>query len=177
MKTLSKAIFILLMLFVTSSVVASEEVAPLGFIIGKTSRQQVKKSQPYFVDIGVNKFTNGHMLQAPGKHFNVTGLTQVSLIFSKDDVLEAVVMELYKSQFNAVFGYLEKKYKVVKQQIPFVGNKSAELKQGDIRIFIDAPHLGFSMSVVYTSKSFADWYTSQHNQDKAKKEKQDASQF
>ena len=59
--------------------------------------------------------------------------------------------------------------KIIKKEIPFVGNKYARYKNDNDFIELDAPHLSFSMSLLYIEKSFEDAYLKMNAEEKNNK--------
>lgn len=86
-------------------------------------------------------------------------------------------MTLPKDSFPKTLSALSGKYKLVDKQVPFVGNASAKLQQGDSLIEMNAPHLSFEMSVSYMTKSLKQAFTQQAGNERAAKEKRQADQF
>ena len=99
---------------------------------------------------GINKYNNGEMYELSGIDFD--GLQKVTVIFNTTGKLVALLATLPKNKFNYIFNSLSNKYKLVSKNIPFVGNKNVKLIDGDTEITLDAPHMGFKMSMDYISK-------------------------
>ena len=58
----------------------------------------------------------------------------------KRQILTAVVTSFPKEKLNVLLPTLKKKYKLIKENIPFVGDASAKFKDDDCTILVDAPH-------------------------------------
>lgn len=132
----------------------ARNVAPLGLEVGVVDLSAVKKAlggQTGLYYVGVNKWTGGPMLKSNGDGLDVEGVEEIVFIFGKDNRLDGVVMTVGKYRLNEVAAVLRKKYKVVRENIPFVGDAFATYRQGDSVVRIVAPHLSFSMEVQYLS--------------------------
>lgn len=64
------------------------------------------------------------------------------------------MMQMGKHRLREVTAALRKKYKVQQENIPFVGDASAIYEQGDSLVILNAPHLSFSMTVLYGTRAF-----------------------
>ncbi len=103
-------------------------------------------------DAGANKFSGGRMLQSDGDGLGIEGLSQVTFIFDRTD-------------------------KLVGSEVPFVGNASAKLKQGDSVIELNAPHMSFTMEVLYLTNGLKQAFQQQSSNERAAKEKKQADMF
>jgi hypothetical protein len=88
-------------------------------------------------------------------------LQSCRLIFDKDGKLMAVLMTFSKSgsgqhipEFNYYYKLLREKYKLVGSRIPFVGDTWAKFVDGNTEIILEAPHLSFTMTLLYAHKNF-----------------------
>lgn len=148
--------------------------APLGLEIGAATAAQVKAKlggTTSLSELGKNKFTEGVMLGGDGGGLGVDGLKQITFIFGKDDVLQAVLMTLEKD-FNRTFEMLRKKYTLVSKQIPFVGDSYARFSQGASAVVLDAPHLSFEMTLRYISSAFDQAYKARAKADDNRHERE-----
>ena len=158
---------------------AYADVSSLGFTIGKTEYNQVKKQSSGLNDIGVNKYSQGKMLKGLDKRWNIQGLQQATFIFDKKDKLTAIIMNMNKNQFDRVFGFLQTKYALVNKRVPFVGNKSALFRSNhdNVSIELTAPHMSFNMDVVYSTDRFDKAYARIKNREQQQKQQHEKSQF
>lgn len=100
-----------------------------------------------------------------------------AIIFFKDDKVKSVLLELDANKFDYFYGLLNKKYKLIQKEIPFVGDKYASFIKDDVGIALSSPHLSFKMSLMYTDKKYYDELNrEQRRQDKNKME-QDINQL
>ncbi|HCZ9272891.1 TPA: hypothetical protein O4G62_004493 [Vibrio alginolyticus] len=167
MKTL---IFVLL--FICQSVYANPTV--FGLTIGETTIEQLKSK--YSVSHqGINKYSQGDMYQIPRNQIQFEGINDVTVIFSRSNKLIAVLAELPKSKFDYLNGTLGKKYQLVNQKLPFVGNKSAAYRDGETEITLEAPHMSFQLSMNYIHSDFLKAFNTQSEKEKKKKQQQESS--
>lgn len=146
---------------------------PLGLEIGGATLTDVQAKigkATTLKDAGINKFTGGRMLESDGGGLDVDGLTAITFIFDKGDVLQGVIMTLPK-RFNPTYEMLRKKYTLVSKQIPFVGDTNARFSQGSSVILLDAPHLSFEMTLSYLSEGLLASFKSRSTSDRARHEK------
>ena len=160
------------------------EVAPLGFAIGKATRDMViegLKGKTTLTDEGTNRYSHGAMLEGPGEGLGIDNLSEILFVFNEQDKLVGVRLTFLKDPldkgFEKLLGYLSGKYSLVSKEIPFVGNKSARLKQGDVVIELIAPHLSFTLTVLYMTTGFEQAIETGLQQEAAGKKKRESSQF
>lgn len=168
------------------TVLAAEKSAPapLGFVIGEASlhavRSQLKKKTDVR-DAGINRYSQGPMLEANGEKLAVDDLKHALFIFNKDNQLVAVELTLYNvgrnGSFGRVFSHLSAKYTMVSQRMPFVGNKKARFESGETVILLDAPHMDFEMKVTYVTRDLEKRWQSQIKKDSEKRKHDMREQF
>jgi hypothetical protein len=147
--------------------------APLGMEIGVATYDQVKErigKSTALNSAGINKYTGGQMLSGNGEGLDVAGLSEITFIFDRAGVLQGVLMTLAKD-FRPTYERLRKKYKLVSQKIPFVGNSYAKFAQETSVIILDAPHLSFDMTLSYVSPSFLAAYKARSSEEDAQRER------
>jgi hypothetical protein len=119
-----------------------QNVAPLGLEVGYANLEGVKAKFAALTKLenrGINQYSRGPMLVSNGEGVGLEGLSELLLIFDKDDVLSAVVMTLPKNPTD-VFGKLAGKYQVVENRIDkFMKYGTAKLAKGDTIVEIEAP--------------------------------------
>jgi hypothetical protein len=174
---------ILAMLAVASTLCAGSALAGtpvLGFEVGVSTLDQVtdalsKKTQ--VEERGVNRYSNGPMLKTDGSSYGLEGLNSVVYIFDGQKKLMGVVMNMSKARFKPIYEVLSRKYKVLSQQRPFVGDQFARFASPDGIIELDAPHMSFEMEVSYLRGDLVQEIKEQVEAEKAAKKKNDAAQF
>lgn len=137
--------------------------APLGLELGVATTSDVQRevgSMSQLADHGINKFTGGQMLSGSGSGLDVDGLSEITFIFDQNEMLVAVLMTLPKAgnrndppngNFKKTAKALASKYKLLEKRDPFVGDAYARFGQGKSIIELEAPHLGFNMSLRYVT--------------------------
>ena len=169
-----KKLMVAILLSTSLSVLA--DPSPFGLEIGKATIEDVKAKYK-LTHTGTNKYSKGDMYTIDTSQINFDGLKDVTLIFSQDDVLLAVLTTLPKTKFESLMNGLGGKYKLVSKQIPFVGNKSAKFLDGNTEITLDSPHLSFQMSMNYINNELLKAFTKQSSLEQLQKEKHEASQL
>jgi hypothetical protein len=134
----------------TSPVWAGTQV--LGFEISVSTLEQVRSTlakQTKVLDNGINEYSRGPSLKTNGAGYGIDGLQEVFYTFDEQKKLAVVTMQLSKDRFDFVMESLKAKYKTVKEQVPFVGDRFVQFKTSDATINVDSPHLRFDMNVEY----------------------------
>jgi hypothetical protein len=148
--------------------------APLGVEIGVATYDQVKGrvgDSTELADGGLNKFTGGKTVSGNGEGLGVAGLKHLTFVFDREGVLQGVFFTMEKN-FRPTYEMLKKKYNLVSQRIPFVGDSNARFSQGQSVIILDAPHLSFEMTLSYVSRSFLASYQARSAEDKVRRERE-----
>ncbi|MBI1928181.1 hypothetical protein HYR99_28540 [Candidatus Poribacteria bacterium] len=157
------------------------QVAVLGFKIGVSTASQVKTQlakQTRIEDAGINKYTGGPQFKTDGEGYDIETLTKVFYIFDEKEKLAGVLMTMSKNRFDDIFDVLSgKKYEVIVKERPFVGNMYARFKAKGVTIEMDAPHLGFTMSVSYLRDDLYQKFNSQSAQEEQQKKEKEKSKF
>jgi len=174
-------VFVITLLSFAHHAFSAERATPFGLDIGADTLQSCKTialEKGYSLsNAGTNKYTNGPMLNADISQLNVNDVKNILLIFSQDELLEGVIFKSKKFNFENFEQYVAGKYQLLKRDVPFVGDKYAEYEAPNAVIQLDAPHLGFQMSVNYITQSLLDRFTQKSKADAAKQRKTEASQF
>lgn len=141
------------LLFLAATTVFAEP-APFGLEIGKATVADAEKM--YRIEkIRTNEDNFSGVIsgyKVAVNQVNFDGLKELKIGFNKIGVLKLVYAKLPKSQFKSLHESLSKKYKVVSQEIPFVGNSAVQYVNGSTVVLLDAPHLSFDMSMIYIPK-------------------------
>ncbi len=158
--------------FFCQSVFANPTV--FGLTIGETTVEQLQ-SKYNVSHQGINKYSQGDMYLISRSQIQFEGIGDVTVIFSRANKLIAVLTELPKSKFDYLNDTLAKKYQLINQKIPFVGNKSATYKDGETEITLDAPHMSFQLSMNYIHTDLLKAFNAQSEKEKEKKRQQESS--
>ncbi len=127
--------------------------------------------------IGMNQYSEGKMFKINVNELQFDGLEEAIAIYSKDEVLKAILLKLPKSKFDYVLKSLESKYKNINKNIPFVGDKSAKFVDESTDIIVDAPHLSFVMSLEYINQDLYKSFKKTIKQNNEEKKKKESSQL
>lgn len=164
---------LIIALFLCLSFTANADPAPFGLEIGKATVNDVKKKYKSEYT-GNNKYSHGDMYSLDINEIGIDGLQSATAIFDKRKKLVAILTKFPKLKFDYLFSTMNQKYKVSSKNIPFVGNKSANFKNGKTTIFLDAPHLSFEMTMNYVNNDF--WQTYQNMQRKEVQDQKNVEQ-
>ena len=119
----------------------------------------------------------GNMYSIPVSSIDFEGLSEVATIFSADGKLVAVLATLPKDKFDYLNQVLSGKYKMINEQIPFVGNKSATYRDGGAEITLQAPHMSFEMSMNYINDDLMRALKQKSENEQRQKRQSEASQL
>jgi hypothetical protein len=162
------------MLLASSAVMA--DPAPFGLELGKATIADV--TAKYRANrTGFNSYTDGDQYELDASGIPVDGLKSAVVIFNGDGKLVAVLSAMSKHKFDSVLTGLSGKYQVTSKDVPFVGDKKVELVDGDTLIFLQAPHLGFNMSLNYINKDLWAKYRAESADEQKQKEQAEAAQL
>ena len=138
------------LIFLISTTVFADP-APFGLEIGKTTVADAEKI--YRIEkIGTNELSKGPIYNIAVNQVDFEGLKELTLTFNEKSVLAMVSATLPKSQFKSLHESLSKKYKVVMEKIPFVGDSAVEYADGSTVVLLVAPHLSLDMELGYINK-------------------------
>lgn len=159
---------------------ATSGVSPLGFAIGKATLKEVKAGVPGGARLsseGTNRYSGGPMLKAQGRAFDIEGLQGVLFVFDERESLVGLQMTMAKNGFDRTYQNLAGKYRLVRKEVPFVGNKYVRFQQGDTVIELDAPHMSFEMTVNYMTSGLDKQIEQSMRHEAEQKQKREAGQF
>lgn len=164
-----------LILALLSSSQSFAQTVVLSQTIGKSTVKNLISStdKKHIQYAGMNKYSNGKMYSVQGQAYGVAGLSNALFIFDQQDLLSGVVLTMDKNRFDDIKKILDEKYRLVSSQVPFVGNKSAKYRDGDVQIEINSPHLQFEMSVIYLNEKLRknfEMISASESQEKARRE-------
>lgn len=159
-----------------SSITVWANPAPFGLEIGTTSIKELKAKYSV-TQTGINKYSGGEMFKLNPSQLNFDGLKEATVIFDSNKKVTGILITLPKHRFDAVRKSLSSKYRVTKQQIPFVGNKSVTYSNNETEITLEAPHLSFDMSLNYISNTFLKKFNAQTQREAQQKRESEQSQL
>lgn len=170
MPIITKLIFIVFCFF--NVMYAHAEPSPFGIKIKETTLSDIKK-QYKFTNTGVNKYSGGAMLDLETTQLNFEGLNRISLIFGQDDKVLAILTVINKTRYEELFDMLSSKYTLISKEDAFVGNRSAEFKDDNTKIVLNAPHLSFTLNLNYIHNNFYERYIEKSEKEQQEKTKQE----
>lgn len=163
-----KHIIASLLLLATTAVFAVP--APFGLEIGKATLADAEKM--YSIEkLGNAEYSKGVIYKVAVNQFDFEGLKELLLTFDENGLLTTVIATLPKTQFNSLHDSLSKKYQVVSEKNPFVGDKQIDYVNGSTRIFLVAPHLNFDAQLMFIDKELAASIITQEKAEAAAKKK------
>lgn len=163
------------LLFLTASAVVADP-APFGLEIGKATVADTEKM--YRIEkIGTNDFSHGPMYNVAVNQVNFEGLKELTIGFNEKGVLTEVVATLPKTQFKSLHESLAKKYKVVSQEIPYVGDHFTKYADGSTVVLLNAKHLSFDMNMIYIDKDLLSSLIAKEKSEEAAKKKSQEDQL
>lgn len=147
--------------------------APFGLEINKVNYSDVINKYSSVKEVGINKYSDGKMIYIDPNELDFDGLKNTLLIFSKEDILLAVILTLPNNKFDELYQNLKSKYKLVSKEIPFVGNKNAKFVNDSTEITLNSPHMSFDLELTYVDKNLLNLYKkTEKNEKEQSKEKQ-----
>ncbi len=155
-------------------------VAPLGFVVGKATLKEVKAKVPASAKLSLvstHSNTGGPVFKAQGGAFDIEDLKEVWFVFDEREALVLTALTMDKNGFDRIYQTLAGKYRLVRKDIPFVGDKYARFEQGDVVIEIDAPHMDFTMTLSYITAALKRQVEQGTREKAAQKKKREAGQF
>jgi hypothetical protein len=166
-------------LFLTYLAVVSASLAdpsPFGLELGKTTVSEAQ-AQYEMTASGINKYSGGPMFDVPTGQIEFDDLLDLTVIFDANDRLVGVMTTLPKGRFGTLHQTLAGKYRLVSENIPFVGNSSAKYIDGETEITLSAPHLSFELTMNYLRKELVDAFAEQSAAEAREKRRAEESQL
>ena len=150
----------------------------LGFTLDQSTLCDVKEKYEVVDQIPGPQGSDLVLYRIQKDKIPIDKLEKVEVFCSaKNRIIKAIEFSLDKSRFDYFFDTLSQKYTLVKSRVPFVGDKMAVFKQGDVLISLDAPHLSFMMTLTYILKDTARQLHQLELQKRPKKKEQEQSLF
>lgn len=161
---------ILASLLFLATITVFADPAPFGLEIGKASVADAEKM--YSIEKSGNaEYHEGVVYKVAVNQVAFEGLKELTLVFNEKNVLEAVIATLPNSQFESLHESLSKKYKVIGEKNPYVGDKQMDYVNGSTRISLTAKHLSFNMNMIYMHKDLLSALIAQEKEEEASKKK------
>ena len=145
--------------------------SPLGFTLGQTTLAEVERLLPRDK---IKQRVGRASLEVDPAAFEFDGLEQVTLIFDADQHLAMVQLTIDKRRFRDVVDDLHAKYSVHRESIDkFMQYGEALFSSGDNLIYLDAPHLSFSIDLIYAIHAWWPEMARSIEENKAKQRQQE----
>ncbi len=168
--------FTLPLMFAFMATAAHADPTVFGLTLGKTTQQQFLDQYPA-KEIGESLYSGGPIYDVDPANIDFDGLQKVRVIFDDKGTLAYVTAQFPKEKFDYLNQALGKKYKLVSKQVPFVGNKKATYKDGNSKIFLEAPHMSFEMDMTYLTNAFDKAFTDARRETNKQKKSKEESQL
>lgn len=155
---------------------AQQTAAPLGIEIGKATCTQAEAAARVKTGIerGMSAWSGGKVLVMSNvSGFGVEGLQKVTVLCDAQDVVTALTLQFPKEGISGVretVEQLDRKYKPLKRNLPYVGNAYAEWQAANAIAVLNAPHLSFSFELVYWTPAARDMFAKWEQAERAKRE-------
>ncbi|MBN3495723.1 hypothetical protein [Vibrio neptunius] len=155
---------------------AFAEPSIFGMEIGSMTESQLQ-SQYKVEPLVTNRYTQGNMYSVPVESIDFDGLKSLEVTFSKEGTLLVVLAKLPQAKFDYINGMLKKKYTLVRETIPYVGNKEVVYRESETLIILLAPHLSSEMTMIYTNEALYNEVQRQRDAAERQTQKSEASQL
>lgn len=135
----------------------------LKFKLRHSTVDSVKKRLIQFEEIPNASYMGGSIINSNGQGFDLQGLKTTQFGFDEKDNLAYVHMDVAEENhmqhttFNKIVGYIkQKKYKLIREEKPFVGDRFAVFSTpNNETIIVNSPHLGgFTVQIEYLTNEF-----------------------
>lgn len=177
MKLLYVAAVAALLAFGTAD--AQQVAAPLGLEIGKSTCADAEAAagRDARPERGTSAWSGGPLLKfSNATGFGVDDLQKVTIVCDPQQTVIVAVLHFPKdgpSGVQATAAQLDRKYKALRRNLPFVGNASAEWRAANGTVLLDAPHLSFTYELSYWTSgaltAFDKWNAAQRSQREQKR--------
>lgn len=163
---MKKILIIITIMF--SSILYANPV-PFGLEIHKTTLKEAQEKYT-LIENGINYYSGGPMYLIKKDELEIDDLKKVTLIFSEDTkVLLYVCAEFNQNKFESLYKNLSKKYKLLYEELPRIGNKFAKYENDQTIIKLSAHHMSFDLQLTYIYNEFDKYVTERDKKDKAEK--------
>lgn len=142
----SMKIFNVIIIFFCFSFYSLASVDVIGITINKDDKADVYHKYEIVSE------ENNKLILNP-KDVQLDGVIDV-MVALKDDKVKAVLLTLEKNRFDYFYKILKSKYKLVEEEIPYVGDRYALFDKDGIGIFLDSRHLSSNVFLSYMDKEY-----------------------
>lgn len=157
---------------------AQQVAAPLGLEIGKSTCADAEAAGRGEVpERDTSAWSGGPLLKfSKAAGFGVDDLLGVTVVCDPRQTIIAVELVFPKegrSGVQATAAQLDRKYKPLRREFPFVGNAFGEWRAANGTVMLEAPHLSFSYSLSYWTSgarvAFDKWKSAERSQREQKR--------
>lgn len=179
--TILRTLILGVLLALANPAFAAASAQLLGYTLGEATHDQVRASlqergaNP--TSRGTSTHSGGPMLDASGRALGLEGLQSALLLFDVEQRLSGGLLTMNKSRYDAVVQALKGKYTMIREDRPFVGNRRAEFRAGDVLVTVDAPHMSFEMTVLYRTTAVQKSMDRANEADAERRRQTDRDQF
>jgi len=176
--SMKKLLFATLLAFV--SFAASAEVAPFGQVIGSATMDSVRAElgqRAELVTSGADEVSGVPWFFATGPGLGIDGLKKARFAFDANHVLVGVAILLQKHRYADLVKALKGKYQLVNEKTPFVGDRSADFREGSVHIWASADHLSHEMTIIYIEDAHYRQYEALRSQQRRAESSREQSQL
>lgn len=158
---------------------AQQVAAPLGLEIGKSTCADAeaaagRNAKP---ERGTSAWSGGPLLEfSKVTGFGVEDLQKVTVVCDPQQTIIVVVLTFPKegrSGVQATAAQLDRKYKPLRRDLPFLGNAFAEWRAANCTVSLEAPHLSFTLLLSYwtdgAGAAFDKWKAAERSQREQKR--------
>ncbi|OYT88710.1 MAG: hypothetical protein CFE43_20930 [Burkholderiales bacterium PBB3] len=135
------------------------------------------RKQTNLTELGTNRYSKGLQFKTDGASYDIEGLIEVKYVFDEQKKLAGILLKMKKARFDSVMSMLAGKYKIARQDRPFVGDQSVRFSAPDAVIELDSPHMSFEMDVSYIHNDLLKAFSGQSAAEAEAKRKREAAKF
>jgi len=173
------AAIILAAMLLSNSGAAQQIAAPLGLEVGKAKCKDAEAALGVRAT-KVSSWSNGPIISTTEvARLEVEGLQEVLVICNAQDTVIAIRLMFPKdgpAGVRPTSQQLDKKYKSVSKDLPFVGNAKATWQAANGTAVLEAPHLSFTFYLTYWGTGALEMYERwQAQQEREKEQKRSKS--
>jgi len=129
---------------------AQEVAAPLGLELGKATCKGASASVGQGAARSQSAWSGGELLTLSTQAVpEIQDLQKAYVVCNRAGAVIAVELTLPKAKREQTIAQLDRKYRSVQRDIPFVGSAFISWRAKNATIDLDAPHLDFSMYLTY----------------------------
>jgi hypothetical protein len=152
-----------------ASIAHADIAAPLGIEVGKTTFEEVKAK--YEITSTDEGDKDGYSYTLSTKNMPLKDIKFVRIIIDDKGVVNFIILQTDKSKFELYSESLSKKYKKIREEVPFVGNKIVNFQAENCRVMLISQHLESLMNIIYITEDLLERSTKNVEEEKKHNEK------